>query len=437
MRYDAIVIGAGLAGLIGGLWLAEAGARVLLLAKGNGATHWASGAIDVALGEDPLAAVARAGAERPEHPYRLAGADALVAAVARLRAACDAAGYPLHGALDRNLLLPTAAGALRLTALAPVTMAAGDGLAGSEVLVAGFRELRDFYPALVAANLRAQGIAARAAYLELPPVRRQLDFPTTVFARLFEDAAFRADVGRQLRALRGGADRIALPAILGLEGAGAVHADLEAASGARVCEIPTLPPSVPGIRLYEILAGAFQRAGGRLQIGSEVVRAEGAAGRLRAVSTEAAAREQRHEAGAFLLATGGILGGGLRAERDGRIVETALDLPVRAPADRAGWFAPRFLAGGDGAADGVAEAGHPVYRAGIATDDALRPIDGRGAVIYENVAVAGAALGGADLIREGCYEGVALATGWRAAGVLPGIPRAAPSVEQASHSGAE
>ncbi len=50
MAYDVIVIGAGVAGLIGGLRLAEAGRRVLLLAKGHGTTHWANGAIGVARG---------------------------------------------------------------------------------------------------------------------------------------------------------------------------------------------------------------------------------------------------------------------------------------------------------------------------------------------------------------------------------------------------
>ena len=285
--------------------------------------------------------------------------------------------------------------------------AMGEGGGAGPVLVAGFRDLRDFYPSLVAANLRAQGIAARAVYLALPPTRRRLDFPTTVVARLFEDRAFRADVGRQLRALRGDPGRVALPAVLGHSPreAGTVLAELEEASGAAVFEIPTLPPSVPGIRLYDILAAAFQRAGGRLQLGSWVVRAEATSGRLRAVYTEAAAREQRHEAAGFLLATGGIAGGGLRAGRGGELVETALGLPVDAPGGRAGWFAPRFLDAG----------GQPIYRAGVYTDRSLRPLDGRGQVVYENVAVAGATLGGADPMREGCHEGVALATGWAAA----------------------
>lgn len=407
MAYDAIVIGAGLAGLLGGLRLAEAGQRVLLLAKGNGATHWAPGTIGVAAGERPREEVARLAA-RADHPYARAGTGVLDAALARLRAVCDAAGYPLAGGLDRNLAVPTAVGALRPTALVPPTMAPGADLDGGEVLVAGFRELRDFYPALVAANLRGQGLAARALTLELPPTRRHLDFTPTIFARLFEDEAFRADVGRQLRQARGDATRIALPAVLGLGHAPMVQAELQASSGVPVFEIATLPPSVPGIRLYDILVAAFERAGGRVQIGGWVARADAADGRLRAVYTEAAAREQRHVAERFLLATGGIMGGGLRTDHTGAIVETALGLPVRAPASRRDWFAPGFLAGD----------GHPIYRAGIATDAALRPLETTGAVVYENVAVAGAALGGADLIREGSYEGVALATGWRAAETL-------------------
>lgn len=411
MAYDTIVIGAGLAGLIGGLRLAEAGRRVLLLAKGHGVTHWASGAIGVARGTNPAEAVAHLAAD-PDHPYARAGLPALEAALGRLRAACAAADYPLTGSLGRNAALPTALGATMPAALLPGTMAAGEpgaGAPGGPLLIAGFRELRDFFPPLAAANLRAAGGDARGAWLTLPPIRRRLDFGPTVFAELFEDAEFRAAVGRQLRDRRGDTTRIGLPAVLGSRRAAAVVAELSERAGVPVFEIPTLPPSVPGIRLYDILARAFQRADGRIQIGSWVVRAEAEGGAIRRIYSEAAAREQRHEAASYLLATGGIAGGGLRTDHTGRIVETALGLPVRAPAARGEWFGPRFVDR------------HPIHRAGIATDAALRPIDPGGRAIHDNVAVAGAALGGADLIREGSYEGVALATGWQAAGTLLGL----------------
>ncbi|MFL5807105.1 MAG: glycerol-3-phosphate dehydrogenase subunit GlpB [Roseiflexaceae bacterium] len=422
---DTIVIGAGLAGLMGALALAEAGRAPLLLAKGQGATHWTGGTIDVwgeADARGPHAAVAELVAARPDHPYARAGAAGVAEALERFRALMADARYPYAGSLDRNVLLPTAIGALRPAVLMPATMAGGDMRlgadgqggrpagerpSGSPLLIAGFRELRDFFPPLAAANLSAQGIPARGVYLRLPPTKRRLDFSTRSFAQLFDDSAFREDIGRQLRALKGEATRIGLPAVLGLRDPLGVVGDLQRLSGAQIFEIPTLPPSVPGMRLFTIFQDAIIRAGGRLQIGAEVLRGAGADGRLTAVYTAAAAREQEHRASAFLLATGGVAGGGIRTDHTGAVWETALGLPLHAPGSRGEWFAARFLA----------EGGHPIYRAGVATDERLRPIDGAGRLVYQNVYVAGSALAGADPVRERCYSGLALATGWKA-GIL-------------------
>lgn len=410
MNYDTIVIGAGIAGLMAAIGRAERGERVLVLAKGHGTTHWAAGCVDLLdAGEDPLAAVGELIAARPEHPYALAGRDALEQGVARLRAACEAAGYPLVGNLHRNLLLPTALGALRPTALAPATMAAGESrqLAdGRPTLIAGLHELRDFFPPLIAANLRAQGCAADGVYLELPPTDRSRDYNPAVLARLFEREEFRARIGSQLaeQVRRGGYARVGLPAVLGQKRAGEVVHDLQHRAGALIFEIPTLPTSMPGARIFHALEAALLQLGGRVQIGSFVQRAEAEGERLAAVFSEAAAREQRHQARRWVLATGGVAGGGLRAFHTGELRETALGLPVRAPSGSAEWFAPRFLD----------EAGHPVFRAGVAADSQLRPLDAAGRVAYQNVVVAGGALAGFDPIREGCLEGVAVATGWRA-----------------------
>ncbi|NWF80782.1 MAG: glycerol-3-phosphate dehydrogenase subunit GlpB [Chloroflexi bacterium] len=410
MNYGTIVIGAGLAGLMAAIGRAEQGERVLLLARGHGATHWAAGCIDLlADAADPLAAVRRLVAERPEHPYARAGEAALAAGLARLQAACAAAGYPLVGSARHTLHIPTALGALRPTALVPVTMAAGEArqLAdGRPTLIAGFHELRDFFPPLVAANLRAQGFPADGITLQLPPGEWRHAVDALALARLFEQTPFRAALGRQLavEVRRGGYARVGLPAVLGLRDAVTVVRELQAHAGALIFEIPTLPPSLPGIRLYHALEDALLRLGGQLQIGSLVLRAEGADTTLAAVYSEAAAREQRHHAPRWVLATGGIAGGGLRAMPTGELHETALGLPVRGPAGHADWFARRFLA----------EPGHAVFRAGIAVDGQLRPLDAAGRVVYANVAVAGGAIAGYDPIREGCLEGVAIATGYAA-----------------------
>jgi glycerol-3-phosphate dehydrogenase subunit B len=412
---DTIVIGAGLAGLMGALALAEAGRAPLLLAKGQGATHWTGGTIDVWGGADnPRAALADLIGQRPEHPYARVSVPGVSEALDRFRGLMEAAHYPYVGSLERNVLLPTALGALRPTALLPATMAAGDARlsqgdqAGPPLLIAGFRELRDFFPPLAAVNLSAQGITARGAYLKLPPIDRKLDFNTRTFAQLFDDPAFRQEIGRQLRELKGDAARIGLPAVLGLRDPLAAVADLQRLSGAQIFEIPTLPPSVPGMRLFAIFQDAIIKAGGRLQIGSKVVRATNTGDRLTAIYSEAAAREQEHRANAFLLATGGVAGGGIRTDHTGAVWETALNLPLRAPNGRGEWFASRFLA----------EGGHPIYHAGVTVDQQLRPLDHQGRRVYQNVVVAGAALADADPVRERCYSGMALATGWMAGALL-------------------
>ena len=135
LHYDAVVIGAGTAGLVAGARLAEGGARVCVLSKGIGSTHLAPGTIDV-LGYAPervsLAARPRSTSSppsRPDHPYALLGRDAVAEAVrwfSERVAAGPLPGYRYVGDLERNMLLPTAVGALRPSALVPETMAAGD-----------------------------------------------------------------------------------------------------------------------------------------------------------------------------------------------------------------------------------------------------------------------------------------------------------------------
>jgi len=408
---DTIVIGAGLAGLMGALALAEAGRRPLVLSKGQGATHWTGGTIDVwgdTAGNDLRAVLRSLPASQPDHTYACVGIAGLEAAIDRFRALVEAANYPYVGSLERNTLLPTAIGALRPAAFFPVTMAAGDVQQEGEMLIAGFNELRDFYPPPAADNLQAQGVAARGVYLTLPPIKRSLEFTTRTFAFLFDDPGFREQIGEQLRKERGSATRIGLPAVLGLKDPVGAMRDLERITGAQIFEIPTLPPSIPGMRLFQIFRNAIAHVGGRLQIGSEVLRGAGENGRLATVYSEAAAREQEHRANYFLLATGGIAGGGIRTDHTGRVWETALGLPLRAPQSRADWFAPRFLT----------EHGHPIYRAGIATDDGLRPLDAQDHRVYDNVVVAGSLLTGSDPIPERCYSGLALATGWHAGQLL-------------------
>ena len=59
-------------------------------------------------------------------------------------------------------------------------MAGGDLRDGGPVLVAGFRTMKDFHPALAADTLRRAGVEARSVELELTPERRA---PTSTRSR--------------------------------------------------------------------------------------------------------------------------------------------------------------------------------------------------------------------------------------------------------------
>jgi glycerol-3-phosphate dehydrogenase subunit B len=56
-------------------------------------------------------------------------------------------------------------------------------------------------------------------------------------------------------------------------------------------------------------------------------------------------------------------------------------------------------------------------RVGVAIDAGQRPVE-EGAEVYENVLVAGATLAGAEPWREKSGDGLSLATGHRAAGLI-------------------
>ncbi len=404
LHYDAVVIGAGTAGLVAGARLAEGGARVCVLAKGFGSTHLAPGTVDV-LGyapervASPGAALVELAASRPDHPYATLGRDVVAESLqwfADRVAAGPLPGYRYVGDLERNHLLPTAVGVLRPSALIPETMAAGDSALLERVCVVGTRTLRDFHAALCAANLSRSGIRARWVEAEIEADRA--DQNALGLARRFDDPTWRAAFAGRLSLKLQADERVGLPAVLGIRDPHGAWSDLQHRLGRAVFEIPTLPPSVPGMRLFEILRATLRRARGRLVLGAEVVDADRDGSRVTAVATRAAGHDARYAAPWFVLAAGGFGSGAIELDSRWATHDRVLGLPLRGVP---GPGEPRFLG------DYLAE--QPTARVGVAVDADLRA---EGA---DNVLVAGAALPGAASWREGSGEGIAMASGYRAA----------------------
>jgi glycerol-3-phosphate dehydrogenase subunit B len=411
MTYDTVVVGAGLAGLTAALRLTERGQRVMIVARGVGATHLAPATVDVfgytgdARVDAPAGSVAALVASSPDHPYAHHTPEQLATAVTWFGERAAALGY--MGSVNENLLLPTALGVPKPSALAPRSMAGGDLRAGGRFVVVGFRGFKDFHPALIADNLvRARlplPITARALELE-PPAGRLGDLSGRVIAGRF-DADNLTDwlVGALENRIEPD-ERIGFPAVLGLRSGDETWQALEKRLGRIVFEIATLPPSVPGMRLFDALTAALRAGGARLVLGVRAVGAHAKDGRIESVDVANATGTVSHPVGSVVLATGGFASGGLELDSFGATRETVFDLPLIGvrETDRVR-FAPGYFDA------------QPLASAGVATDHLLRPIGRDASPVYANLHAAGAILGGAIPWKEKSGTGISVATGYAAA----------------------
>jgi glycerol-3-phosphate dehydrogenase subunit B len=111
-----------------------------------------------------------------------------------------------------------------------------------------------------------------------------------------------------------------------------------------------------------------------------------------------------------VLATGGILGGGIIVVNNGYAQETIFGLPIITPEQPSEWFQQEFLS----------TLGHPIHRSGVCVDATFHPVGQMDGVIYQNLFVVGSTLANCDPIRERSLEGIALATAFKVGEAIAG-----------------
>jgi glycerol-3-phosphate dehydrogenase subunit B len=400
---ELLIVGAGLTGLFAAALAGRRGAAVTLICQGRGGLGIGHGCIDVwsaGVLERALPHLA------DNHPYRRAGLPSLRSALTELDGMLNTSGLRLSGSLARNLQLPTPAGQLRPSAFALIAQAQADPLTGEDFALATIDAFRDFALTLASDNLRRLG-APPASLLELPmvglPTRR--DAYATDLARCLDDPPLRAETLRAWKPRVLGIRRLGLPAVLGLRSHPVVMAELEDKLGLQVFEIATLPPSVPGLRIEAALRADAQRHGAQIIEGPHVIgRVSGASNGKRAAGVVAhtAGGPRVFNADRVLLATGGVLHGGLVTLPTGRVQESVFDLPVIHSTERQAWTSPHI-------------ASRQAYATfGVAVDHQMRPRALDGGPVLENLHAAGGLLAGADRTYEGSRQGIDLATAYRA-----------------------
>ena len=135
-------------------------------------------------------------------------------------------------------------------------------IAGKKVLVVNIAGFLDFNTKFVADSFEKCGAECRISSINLPELERLRISPTemrsTNIARVLENDKTLETLIRELAGKVSGFDSVALPAVFGLSSAAPVR-KLKEALDIPVWLIPTMPPSVPGIRAQQQLRRSLKR----------------------------------------------------------------------------------------------------------------------------------------------------------------------------------
>lgn len=429
MSYDVVIIGTGLAGLTAALKALEQGLRTIVVSRGASTLEVMSGCIDLyGAAEDPWLGIGALIRENPGHPYALLEEENIYQALSffiqEVKGIC-----PYHHQEGfQNYRIPTALGQMRTTCLLPQgQVAAAD--ADEHVLVVGFKGYRDFCSALMAEGMNKTGYSWRSIDVDLELIQGLNKSPGEKAGEIAVRNCFyqnSASVGsyqnsiqlavcleriwpllaEELRPQVQDVDKVAFPAVLGLDRYLELQQGLEESLGKRVFEVPTLPPSLPGIRLSKCLMNRIRQLGGDLLQHSFVVAAEKTGDICSKVLVKTAGKTREIQGKCYILAAGRMGGKWIALQGE----EVADEKPGLLKGSLNGSdFSRRQCPAAFPQQDAE------LSMAGIKVNKQLQPIDTEGKILLANVFCAGSVLAGYDPFSEGSGGGVAIATGYRAA----------------------
>lgn len=420
MKFDCIIIGGGISGLTAGIRCVKEGLHTAIISSGMSALHFSSGSIDV-LGYinnkvvyKPFEALDTLTGTIAQHPYTKCGKPLIIEALQFFKQECETQNVYLFDNENLNHFHVTALGTLKPTYFSQRSVFNEDVYnrfkSMKKIVIVNFEGYRDFHPQLAAAQLSKHALFANceiiAKSIDMPQLqdltRHPHEFRSIDIARIFEDEENVYKIADAIRLAAEGADFVVIPAFMGIHNFNQIHNMLQSRTRLLIYEVPTLPPSILGLRIDNALKSRFAQLGGVYIAGDKVVRAEINNDVVQAVYT-ANHPENPLEAKFYILSTGSFFSGGMISEFN-NIYEPVFKLKLHYEPERNKWYSPQFFY----------KNSHPFLEYGVVTDENLRPYDSNNNII-QNVYCSGAILAHYNPIREGCGSGVAISTAYKAA----------------------
>lgn len=416
MNFDVAIIGGGLAGLTCGIALQQRGKKCVIINNGQAAIDFSSGSLDL-LGrltsgeivQDFYQSYLAFREALPQHPYSLLGKQKTLEKAQQFEQLAVSLNLDLIGSTAQNHLRVTPLGGLRPSWLSPNSVPTVQGDAPfphKKIAILGIEGYHDFQPQLLAENLKQNRQFAHCelttAYLPIPELDQLRDnareFRSVNIAQLLEHKLAFKDLVSEIQQASHGADAIFLPACFGLDDQ-QFFTQLKQAVGIAMFELPTLPPSLLGIRQHKQLRSRFETLGGLMLNGDRAIKGEFEQGKVRKLYTHLH-QDNAIIADHFVLASGSYFSNGLVADFE-QIIEPVFDCDILGcenfvKSDRLSWTAHRF------------SAPQPYQSAGVAINAHCQVQKGDDNV--PNLYAIGNVLGGFNSLELGCGSGVAVVT---------------------------
>lgn len=408
MRFDTIVIGGGLSGLVSAIESQRSGRKTAIISAGQSALHFWSGSFEFlgshagkTVSDKPL----EVAAGLPDsHPYKKIGLDRIPGLLGRVPALLEEAGIKVNGTLERNHWRLTPIGFMKpawLTLDDYVCFDDPEHLPWKRAALVNIYSYIDFYPRFLAFGLEKRGVECKTAAVNIPQLdtlrKSTTEMRATNMARFLRLDAV-DELARKVNEVSRGMDAVVMPAVLGMFSDEPVKR-LRKGVDVPVYFVPTTPASVPGVRCQLSLRDLFIRLGGEFLPGDTVSKGVIEGHRLKKVYTVNLG-DMPLEADNFVISTGSFFGHGLVATMD-RIYEPIFGLDLNINGGRTEWYEKDFYSP------------QPYMNFGVVTDELFRP--SRKGETIENLYATGALLSGFNALKEGSGAGITLATALSAA----------------------
>lgn len=409
MKFDNIIIGGGLSGLLCGIALAREGRHVAAIAAGQSTLHFSSGSFDI-LGYDadgqvvtsPFEAIKQLEASHPYHLVGLENVPLLATQALRIFTECGLSG---QGGVAHNHFRMTPIGSLRPTWFTLddyLTVQTPQAFPYKKVLLVNVPGFMDFPVSLITEGLHRLGAEVETALVSVPSLMHRRQSPSEMRSANLAKVLARDKKLQQIAARINKAatevEAVIMPAIVGMDSQEAV-AFIRSRVQKPLHFVSTLPPSVPGVRVQTLLRKHFANLGGVYMLGNTVTGGHVEDGRLRYVETSLLP-DERLEADDFVLATGSFASDGLKSNYE-RVFEPIFDLDTTAPADRMQWVTSSVFDD------------QPYRSYGVKVNASMQAQKGRQTI--SNLYVAGAVLGGHNAAKLADGAGVDMVTALRVA----------------------